>query len=206
MRTIATDRMSEILFGQTRGAVLGLLFGHTDQSFYIRQIARDTGISTGALQRELEQLAEIGLISRTKIGNQVFYQANAASPVFQEIRSLVAKTVGIIKVLRSALEPLASRIQFAFVFGSIARREETAASDIDLMIIGDTTFDEILRAISPAQTTLTREINPSIYSPAEFKAKLKKGNHFLTTIVKSEKLFVIGTEDELRNLGSKRVA
>ena len=198
--------MSEILFGQTRGAVLGLLFGHTDQSFYIRQIARDTGISTGALQRELEQLAEIGLISRTKIGNQVFYQADAASPVFQEIRSLVAKTVGIIKVLQSALAPLGSRVQVAFVFGSVARREETARSDIDLMIVGDTTFDEVLNAISPAQTTLAREINPSIYSPAEFKAKLKKGNHFLTSIVKSEKMFVIGTEDELRSLGSKRVA
>lgn len=198
--------MSEILFGHTRGAVLGLLFGHTDESFYIRQIARDTGISTGALQRELEQLAEIGLISRTKVGNQVFYQANAASPVFQEIRSLVTKTVGVIGALRSALAPLASRIQVAFVFGSVARREETAASDIDLMVIGDTTFDEAISAISAAQSALAREINPSIYSPTEFKAKLKKGNHFLTSIIKSEKMFVIGTEDELRNLGSKRVA
>ena len=198
--------MSEILFGHTRGAVLGLLFGHTDESFYIRQIARDTGISTGALQRELEQLAEIGLISRTKVGNQVFYHANAASPVFQEIRSLVTKTVGVIGALRSALAPLASRIQVAFVFGSVARREETAASDIDLMVIGDTTFDEAISAISAAQSALAREINPSIYSPTEFKAKLKKGNHFLTSIIKSEKMFVIGTEDELRNLGSKRVA
>ncbi len=198
--------MSEVLFGHTRGAVLGLLYGHTDESFYIRQIARDTGISTGALQRELEQLAEIGLISRTKIGNQVFYQANASSPVFQEIRSLVAKTVGVVKVLDSALQPLASRISVAFVFGSVARREETAVSDIDLMIIGDTTFDEVVTAITPAQTKLAREINPSIYAPAEFKAKLKKGNHFLASIMKSEKLFVIGSEDELRNLGSKRVA
>lgn len=183
-----------------------MLFGQIDKGFYIRQIARNTGISTGALQRELEQLAEIGLISRTKIGNQVFYQANVGSPVFQEIRSLVAKTVGLTKLLQSALAALGSRVQVAFVFGSIARREETSASDIDLMIIGDTTFDEVLGAISSAQTTLAREINPSIYSPAEFRAKLKKGNHFLTSIMKSEKMFVIGTEDDLRNLGSKRVA
>lgn len=198
--------MAEILFGHTRGAVLGLLYGHTDKSFYIRQLARDTGISTGALQRELEQLAEIGLISRAKMGNQVFYQANAGSPVFQEIRSLVAKTVGVIGALRSALAPLASRIRVSFVFGSVARHEEISSSDIDLMIIGDTTFDEVLRAISSTQTTLAREINPSVYSPAEFKAKLKKGNHFLTSIMKSEKMFVIGTEDEFRKLGSKRVA
>src|SRR6478752_8286363 len=113
--------LSHVLFGQIRGAVLALLYGQADQSFYVRQIARHVHASAGAVQRELKKLAEVDLIVRTSVGNQVFYQVNRRSPVFAEMRALVNKTAGLFHVLRSALEPLAGRIRVAFVYGSIAR-------------------------------------------------------------------------------------
>lgn len=183
-----------------------MIYGRPDESFYVRQIARMTDISPGAVQRELEQLVEAGLITRSELGNQVFYRANSSSPVFAELRSLVAKTVGVVAALQAGLEPLADRVRVAFIYGSVARREETATSDIDLMIIGNIDFDAVMAIISPLQTTLGREINPTNYGIREFKAKLAAGNHFLTSVLRGEKLFLIGTEDDLRKLGTKRVA
>ena len=123
MRTTANSA-GNVLFGQTRGGILALLYGHIDESFYVREIARHLGTSVGAVQRELAKLSEVGLINRSGVGNQVFYQANRNSPVFGEMRALVAKTVGIFRVLSSALEPLANRIAVAFVYGSIAVRKK----------------------------------------------------------------------------------
>ncbi len=163
-------------------------------------------ISPGALQRELEQLSLAGIVTRSQLGNQVFYQANAASPIFPEIRSLVAKTIGVISVLRSALQKISAQIRIAFIYGSVARQEETAKSDIDVMIVGDVSFDDVISHLREAQTTLGREINPTTYSVREFKTKLASGNHFLNSVVNEKKLFIIGSEDELRKLGAKRVA
>jgi len=163
-------------------------------------------MSPGAIQRELEQLARAGLITRSRLGNQVFYQANAANPVFSEIRSLIAKTVGLSDTLRAALEPISSDIRIAFVYGSVARQQENASSDIDLIVVGSATLDEILAKLSKAQAKLRREINPTTYSVREFKAKIAAANHFLTSVLQGEKLFLIGSEDDLRKLGAKRVA
>jgi len=203
-----STNISNVLFGKTRASVLRLLYGQTDKSFYLRQVARHADTSAGAVQRELEQLVRSGLVQREAIGNQVFFRANLSSPLFSEIRSLVAKTVGIVGVLRSALQPLADHIQLAFIYGSVARKEETAASDIDLMVIGKITLPELVRALrqSGASVTLGREVNPTLYSSREFKSKLAKGNHFLTSLASEEKLFLIGTDDDLRELGTKRVA
>src|SRR5215472_9750565 len=136
--------LSDVLFGQIRGGVLALLYGQADKSFYVRQIARHVNASVGAVQRELEKLTEVDLIVRTPIGNQVFYQVNQQNPVFTEMRALVNKTIGIFNILRSSLEPLAERVAVAFVYGSVARHEEKAASDIDLMLIGNVELDDVL--------------------------------------------------------------
>src|SRR3954452_8879533 len=129
--------VSDVLFGQIRGGVLALLYGSADKAFYVRQIARHVNASAGAVRRELEKLAAVELIVRTSVVNLVFYQANQHHPIFPEMRALVNKTVGIFHILRSALESLSSRTSIAFVYGSIARQEERAGSDIDLMTIGD---------------------------------------------------------------------
>lgn len=198
--------LSDVLFGQIRGVVLALLYGQADKSFYLRQIARLVNASAGAVQRELEKLAEVDLIVRTSIGNRVFYQVNHRNPVFSEMRSLVGKTVGIFNILSSSLEPLAERVTVAFVYGSIARQEEKAESDIDLMIIGDVELDDVLARLSEAETTLARTVNPTVYSRREFKRRVEDGNHFLNAVISGNKVFLIGNEDELRKMAGIRMA
>jgi len=146
MRAKAPPRtLADVLFGKGRGSVLALLYGHPDQSFFYRQITRQLeGVSDGTLQRELDILSQIGLIDRSTVGKQVFYRANRNHPVFPELRALVAKTVGAIQVLRSALAPLSHRIACAFIYGSMARNEEKAESDIDLLIVGKVALEDVL--------------------------------------------------------------
>ena len=198
--------ISHGLFGQTRTAILSLLYGHADESFYLRQLVRETGAGNGAVQREVKQLSDAGLIVRKAVGNLVFYQANRKSPVFSELRGLLLKTAGVRDVLRKALAPLKTRIQVAFVYGSIAAQKERTDSDVDLMIVGDATFEEAVSRLSAAEKRLRREVNPTIYPAREFRAKLESGNHFLTSVLQSKKLFVFGNENDLRELSAKRLA
>ena len=178
-----------------------LLFGHPDQRFYLRQIARTVDTSPGNVQRELETLSEIHLITRLHIGRQVFAQANQLHPIFAELRSLIAKTSGIYQQLGTALQPLAPRIAFAFVFGSVACGEEDAHSDADLMVIGKVTLDEVLAHLGPVEKDIDRSINPTVYTLGEFRTKLRAGNHFLTAIVRGKKVFLVGDENEFRKIG-----
>ena len=200
-----TTGLADLLFGRTRGAILALIYGRADQSFYTRQIAREVDASVGTVQRELENLSKVGLIVRNSVGNQVFYQANRDAPIFPEMRALISKTIGIFSVLRSALHPLAKRILVAFVYGSVAREEETAQSDVDLLVVGKATLDEILSRLSTVEKNVGRPINPTVYSIAEFKSKLASGNHFLTAVLKGQKVFLLGDEDELRKVGGVRL-
>jgi uncharacterized protein len=193
--------LGDLLFGQTRGRVLALLYGMPDQTFFVRQIAREIGTSVGNVQRELETLSEVGLLNRTTIGRQVFYQANSRHPAFGDVRSLIAKTSGIFHQLRSALATLASQIVFALVYGSIARGDEDAGSDVDLMIVGNVTLDDVLAQLTSVENAIGRPINPTVYSLKEFKAKVKDGNHFLTSVLHGKKVLLIGDEDELRKMG-----
>lgn len=198
--------MGQGLFGRTRAAVLAVLYGHVEQSFYLRQLVRAVGAGHGALQRELQHLTDMGLIVRKTQGNQVLYRANSQSPIFSEIKGLVTKTVGIHDVIRSSLASLAPEIQIAFVYGSIARQQERANSDVDLMVVGNTPFGEVVSALGPAQRTLGREINPNVFAADEFRTKLASGNQFLRSVMKEKKLFVLGTENELAKLASKQLA
>jgi uncharacterized protein len=203
---MSTTGLTDLLFGRTRGAVLALLYGRADQSFYTREIAREVGASVGAIQRELENLSKVGLILRKSVGNQVFYQANRDMPIFPEMRGLINKTIGIFGILGSALRPLSRQIVAAFVYGSVARKQETAQSDVDLMVVGKVTLDEVLSRLSTVEKGIGRSLNPTVYSVAEFKSKFASGNHFLTSVLKGQKVFLLGDEDELRKMGGIRLA
>jgi predicted nucleotidyltransferase len=196
--------LSNVLFGRTRGAVLAVLYGHVGESYYLRQLARMTGIALGPVQRELRQLVDAGLVTKRIQGTQTLFTANELSPVFSEMRSLVAKTVGLHDVLLAALSPLSSKIDLAFVYGSVARAGETELSDVDLMVVGTAKFADVVDRIAGAQKTLSREINPTVYTAREFTSKLR-GN-FLKTVLGGKKLFLIGGEDDLRELGRQPVA
>jgi len=202
---MSTDGLTDLLFGRTRGAVLALLYGRVDQSFYTREIAREVRGSAGAVQRELENLSKVGLILRKSVGSQVFYQANRDTPIFPEMRALINKTVGIFGILRSELRPLSKQIVAAFVYGSVAREQETAHSDVDVMVVGKATLDQVLSRLSSAERTIGRSINPTVYSVAEFKSKLAAENHFLTSVMRGQKVFLLGDVDDLRKVGGVRL-
>jgi predicted nucleotidyltransferase len=199
MRT-ARGRLSTTLFGKARREVLSVLFGNADQAFYIRQLARLTGLGTGALQRELAALSEAGIIKRTRKDNHIFFRANTVCPIFHELKGIVAKTMGFGEALQKALAPLTGRICWAFIHGSTARGTETASSDVDVMVVGDAAFEEVVSALHEAQEKTGREINPTVYAVDEFSHKVKHGHHFLRTVMKEPKIFLIGKEDELQRL------
>lgn len=193
--------LGSLLFGETRRAILALLYGHSDEQFYLRELVRRTETALGAAQRELSLLTSGGLVQRVRRGNQVYYQANASNPIFAELKSILTKTTGVRDVIQKALEPLLARIKVAFVYGSVAKGEETVSSDIDLMVIGDVEFREVVSCLTDIENKLGREINPTVYPPEEYKNKLREKNHFLTSTLREKKIFVIGDEDELRRLG-----
>jgi predicted nucleotidyltransferase len=158
----------------------------------VRELARVTDTTAGTLHKELTKLAEAGLLLREEQGNQVRYQANRQCPIYSELASLFRKTTGLADVLANALQPLADNIKTALVFGSVARGEETASSDIDLLIIGDVGFADVVKALHPAQTVLSREINPVIYSSAEIQKRIKNKDHFIQQILKQDTISVLG--------------
>lgn len=206
MGTDEPSRSVRSLFGQTRSALLALFFGHPEQQFYLRQLARVVGAGHGALQRELKNLTDLGLIVRTTQGNQVLYRASTKSPVFGEMKRLITKTLGIHDTLRSALAPRGTQIQIAVVFGLVARQSELANSDVDLMVLGDAEFGEVVTLLRGAHKTLGREVNPTVFPVAEFRSKLAAGDHFLRSVMEGKKLFVLGTENELAKLAESRLA
>ncbi len=195
----ARDSVAEALFGKTRRRVLALLFGRPHETFYLRQIARETGAGVGAVQRELDRLTQAGVITRAPDGRQVYFRANPDTPVFDELQGLMAKTAGIADVLRSALLPL-EKIDVAFIYGSVASGSHATYSDIDMMIVGDVTLHELLPLLRPAQERLAREINPTIYTPGEFLSKRGGRQHFVSRVLDEPKIFIIGADDDLERL------
>jgi len=196
----ATTGVATALLGVARGAVLGLLFSHADETYYLRQVARETGLALGAVQRELALLLRLGLVTRTKHGREVFYQANQASPVFPELRGLIIKTVGVADVLRGALAGVKG-IALAFIFGSMAKGKFDSRSDVDLLIVGDASFADISAALRTAEKRLNREITPTVYTPDEFAGKVAEGHPFLTRVLSEPKIMLAGNEDDIERLG-----
>ena len=197
-RTRATS-LAEALFSGTQQRVLGLLFGQPDRSFYATELISLAGVGSGAVQRELARLAGSGLLTVRAVGNQKHYQANPDSPIFAELHGIVRKTVGLAEPLREALARLAPKIHAAFVFGSVAKQTDTAASDIDLMIISNTLeYGDTFLALQAAAQQLGREVNPTIYTQKELAKRVKSGDAFATRVLSQPKIWVIGGEDALR--------
>jgi predicted nucleotidyltransferase len=199
MRT-EPSALGDLLFGQTRGRILATLYDKPEATFFVRQLARHINGSVGTVQRELATLAAAGLILRDDRENQVFYGANRAHPVFPELHSLLAKTAGVFHMLREVLSPISEGIEFAIVYGSFARGEEKAESDIDLMVVGEVTLDELLGQISPVERQLNRPINPTIFARNELRTKIHSGNHFLKAVQSAPLIFLIGSENEFREI------
>jgi uncharacterized protein len=198
--------LSETLFTKNRRAVLGLMYGHPNQAFYLRQVVRETNGGHGAIQRELKALWQAGILRRTVRDKQVYFQAESECPVFEELMALIVKTAGVADVLKAALAPLADRIQIALVYGSMASGQHKQNSDVDVLVVGEATFREVVAALADAQSQLRREVNPTVYAPDEFRSKLAAGHHFLTSVLKTEKVFLIGSDRELERLVEERLA
>jgi predicted nucleotidyltransferase len=198
--------LADALFGKTRRAVLGLIFGHPDEAFYMRQISRTLNLGQGALLRELQRLTAAGILLHEAQGRQVYYRANKACPIYTGLQGLLLKTVGLVDVLRAALAPLADKIAVAFVYGSMAQGRAQVGSDVDVMVIGQVSFAEVAAAFGPTQDALGRDVNPSVYPAEELRQRLRVGNHFLTTVLGDPKLFLIGGDDELGGLAANGMA
>jgi predicted nucleotidyltransferase len=191
-----TTTVADALFSKVRQRVLAVLFGAPDRSFYTNEVIGLAQSGAGAVQRELADLAAAGLLSVRKQGNQKHFQANAASPVFAELRSLVLKTSGLADVLRTALLPIAPQIAMAFVFGSLAKQQDTAASDVDLLVVSDTLgYGNVFGALEAASQTLGRTINPALYTVADFKARRLGDNAFINRVMQQPKIWLIGQEE-----------
>jgi len=196
------DRVSRLLFGSTRREVLALLLGRPDEHFYLREILRAAGGGSGAVQRELRQLVEAGLVEREARGRQVYFSANKDAAIFPELQTIIEKTAGAVDVLRAKLAslPTERHIDVAFIFGSVASGKKSARSDVDVLIVGDVTLADILPAVRAAEARLGREVNPSVYPMKEFRDKVKHGTPFIKRILAGPKLFVVGDDHELGRL------
>jgi len=197
MGTNTLDPIGAALFPRSRRTILGILYGDPERAYYLREIIELAGLGTGQIQRELARLSGAGILRRFEQGRHVYFQADPRCPVFEELRSLVTKSVGAGAVMAAALRDLEDRIRLAFIFGSIARGEERSQSDLDLLVVGDISFSELVEALSDAESTLHREIHPSLFSADEFRGRRESKDHFLDSVLREEKVFVIGGEDEL---------
>ncbi|MHB8836206.1 MAG: nucleotidyltransferase domain-containing protein [Candidatus Methylomirabilia bacterium] len=190
--------LADALFTKVQQRVLGVLFGNPGKTFYGNQLIALARCGTGAVQRELGRLAAAKLVTVTKVGNQKLYQANAAAPVFEELRGLVLKTSGLADILRVALEPVAAQISSAFVYGSVAKGQDTAASDIDLMVVSESlTYADLFAAVEEAVKQLGRPVNPTVYSQQELSKRVSERNAFITRVLGQPRLWLIGDEHDL---------
>lgn len=187
----------DLLFSSYRRQVLGLLLLRPDDSLHVREISRLTGVPAGSLHRELRALTEAGLLLREPMGNQVRYRANRGCLIYPELAEVFRKTAGLADLLREALAPLAGRITAAFVFGSLARGAETATSDVDVFVVGEVSFAEVVAALSPLRERLGREVNPVVMTPEDFAGQRAARERFVERVMQEPKLFLRGTKDDL---------
>lgn len=192
--------LADFLLGPFRARVMSALLLRPDTAWHVRELARQLDALPGSINRELIKLAEAGILSRQQVGNQIHYRANRDCPVFEELAGLLRKTLGLAPVLAESLQPLAERIQCALVFGSVARGEESLHSDVDVLVIGDVSFGEVVEVFHPAQSAIRREINPVVYRRGDFCAKLASNNTWAREVVEQPKLFLIGDANDFAKL------
>jgi DNA-binding transcriptional ArsR family regulator len=197
MRNVKT---LDALLPKTRQGILAAMLIQPDKSWYVSELARRMGVPSSSLQRELQDLTMAGILKTHRQGRMAYYQANADSPVFPDLRGLLLKTAGFVDILADRLKPLSAKIKIAFVYGSVASNSEKSDSDIDLMLIGSVLPSDLALPLRKARELLGREINPTVYSLAEFQRKQSSKDHFLTAVLDKPKLFVVGSYDELAKI------
>lgn len=185
------------LFPDVRKRVLALLLGAPEERWYMRDIARRTGCAIGTVRRELAGLADAEIVKRFPDGNRTYYQANTESPIFEELHGLIVKTAGLVDVVRAAMEPLSGNIDLAFIYGSQASGEASAASDVDLLIVGDVGEMSLIRSIAKAEEQLGRTVNYSLLSRNEFAVRRKEKGGFLGRVLSGKKITIMGNADEV---------
>lgn len=198
------SQLVEILFGAYRRQILALLLLRAGESFYVREIARITGVPAGSLHRELKSLADAGLLTRTASGNQVRYQANRTCPIHDELAGIFRKTAGLADVLRELLTPLEGRISLAFVFGSVAQGKAGPDSDIDLLVIGTVSFTSVVEACHSGSRKLGREVNPVVMTKNSYRNKHEEGDRFISRVAREPKILVMGDASEFGKLAEDR--
>ena len=191
--------LAEILSSRVKAEVFRLLFGLSAKELHLRELERQTGFALGTVRQELQRLVRLELVAARRDGNRVYYRANHEHPLYPEIHSLVLKTVGLADVLREALGQ--EDILVAFVFGSVGRAEERAHSDVDLMVIGPIGLRQLSGRLSAVSAQLGRVVNPHVMTAEEFRRRKAKRDHFLTRVVESPQIFVIGGKDDLEAMG-----
>lgn len=197
--------LADALFSKTQQRVLGPLFVNPDRSYFANELVRLAASGIGAVHRELAALEAAGLVTAKRMGNQKHYQANRAAPIFEELRGIAVKTFGVGEALREALEPLSAKIRLAFVYGSLAKGSDTAASDVDLMVISDDlAYADLFSVVSDAEKRLGRKVNPNVYSPNEVRRKLAAGESFMSRVLQQPKIFILGSQHDLRELAKAR--
>jgi uncharacterized protein len=192
-----TSQALDALMPRVRQSILAATVLHADRWWYLADLARHLGVTPSSLQRDLAALTRAGILRRRRDGNRTYYQADAACPFLPDLRGLLAKTAGLVDVLREALAPFAREIAVAFVFDSVAAGTEAPESDVDLMVVGSVKLADIVEALRKAERVLLRPVNASVYLPSEFRTKLAAGHPFLSQVMETEKLFVLGDTDEL---------
>jgi predicted nucleotidyltransferase len=192
-------KLVDIVSSRVKAELLRLLFGLGQPELHLRELVRQSGLSLGTVQQELQRLTRVGLLVARKDGNRVYYRANPDHPVHRDLCSLVLKTDGLAGVLAPALST--ADVSLAFVFGSIARGDTNATSDVDLMVIGSVGLRRLASLLSGLAERLGREINPHVLTPEEFTERTRRRDHFVTSVLDSPRLFIKGTEHELKAMG-----
>lgn len=193
------NRLAELLSSRARAEIFRLLFSGTGEELHVREIERRSGLNDSTLRQELRKLVRLDLVQSRRDSNRVYYRAKTENPLYPEIRNLVLKTSGLADALKSALKD--KRIRVAFVFGSIARGEEKAGSDVDLMVIGQLGLRDLSRLLSGIEEKIGREVNPHVLREEEFRKRIRVKEHFVSSVMETPKIFIIGSERELEAMG-----
>lgn len=193
-------KLLDALLPKTRQGILAAMFGQPEKTWYVSEVARRMGVPPSSLQRELQNLAQAGILKSHRQGRMVYYQANTGSPVYADLRGLLLKTAGLVDVLADALKPLAAKLELVFVYGSVASGTEQSDSDIDLMVVGKVAPADLALPLRRARELLGRAINPTVYTPAEFNKKRASKDHFLSQVLARPRLIVLQDEHDLAKI------